>query len=83
MRLALALLVTVVLTAPSVVPAEAQSYRSYPWCAEYGAGNGGRNCGFSTLRQCRAAISGDNSGTCIRSGYGGRSYRTYGYSRYY
>ena len=32
----------------------------YPWCAQYGGGEmgGGRNCGFSTLEQCRATISG-------------------------
>ena len=36
---------------------------TYPWCAQYGSGVGGRNCGFSTLDQCRAAISG-NGGYC-------------------
>lgn len=37
----------------------------YPWCAQYsGADNGGgRNCGFSTLEQCRATISG-MGGSC-------------------
>jgi hypothetical protein len=31
----------------------------YPWCAQYGGDDGGgRNCGFSTLEQCRATISG-------------------------
>jgi hypothetical protein len=32
----------------------------YPWCAQYGGGEmgGGRNCGFSTLEQCRATTSG-------------------------
>jgi hypothetical protein len=35
----------------------------YPWCAQYGDRDGGRNCGFSTLEQCRAAISG-NGGYC-------------------
>jgi hypothetical protein len=32
----------------------------YPWCAQYGGGEmgGGRNCGFSTLEQCRATVSG-------------------------
>jgi hypothetical protein len=31
----------------------------YPWCAQYsGDGDGGRNCGFSTLEQCRATVSG-------------------------
>ena len=29
----------------------------YPWCAYYsgGDGDGGTNCGFTTLAQCRAA----------------------------
>ena len=31
----------------------------YPWCAQYGGKDGGaRNCGFSTLEQCRATVSG-------------------------
>ena len=38
-------------------PTQAQIY---PWCAVYsgGMGGGGTNCGFSTLAQCRATISG-------------------------
>ena len=37
-------------------PAQA---REYPWCAHYGgADNDSTNCGFSTIEQCRAAISG-------------------------
>ena len=35
---------------------------TYPWCAQYGD-RGMRNCGFSTLEQCRAAVSG-NGGYC-------------------
>jgi hypothetical protein len=30
--------------------------REYPWCAIYGPST--RNCGFVTLEQCRATISG-------------------------
>lgn len=31
----------------------------YPWCAQYGrVGGFGRNCGFSTLQQCMATVSG-------------------------
>ncbi len=60
MRLVLALLAG--LAASSFTsPAQADPYR---WCAEYGAGHGGRNCGFVTLAQCRAAIAGDNRATC-------------------
>jgi hypothetical protein len=36
-------------------PARAEIY--YPWCANYCCG-GGSNCGFSTIEQCRATISG-------------------------
>lgn len=38
-------------------PARAEIY--YPWCAHYGGmDGGGTNCGFSTLEQCRATVSG-------------------------
>ena len=31
----------------------------YPWCAVYGGrAGGGTNCGFSTIEQCRATVSG-------------------------
>jgi hypothetical protein len=32
----------------------------YRWCAQYASGMhaGGRNCGFVTLEQCRATVSG-------------------------
>jgi Protein of unknown function (DUF3551) len=35
-------------------------YDPYPWCAVYGGGPefGGINCGFLTLEQCRATVSG-------------------------
>jgi uncharacterized protein DUF3551 len=36
---------------------------TYPWCAQYGEDGGGRNCGFATIEQCRAALSG-NGGYC-------------------
>ncbi len=35
----------------------------YPWCAMYGDAHGGINCGFVSLAQCNATISG-NGGTC-------------------
>ena len=43
------------------VPAGAYElpYDPYPWCAFYsGDGGGGTNCGFLTLDQCRATVSG-------------------------
>jgi hypothetical protein len=29
-----------------------------PWCAFYGTGFSGRNCGFYSFEQCRASVSG-------------------------
>jgi Protein of unknown function (DUF3551) len=49
-----------VLLLPVALPAPAQAQIYYPWCANYGGmgDGGGTNCGFSTLEQCRATISG-------------------------
>jgi len=38
--------------------------QSYPWCAQFNGDYGGQNCGFSTLRQCQATVSGVG-GMCI------------------
>jgi hypothetical protein len=44
-------------------PAPAQAGIEYPWCAVYSESTiGATNCGFSTLAQCRAAISGAGGG---------------------
>ena len=43
------------------IPASAQA-QNYPWCAQYAPG-GWSNCGFVTIQQCMAAISG-NGGSC-------------------
>ena len=40
----------------------AQAPDPYAWCAEY-LGFGGPNCYFTSLEQCRAALSG-NGGFC-------------------
>jgi hypothetical protein len=52
----------VILAAIAFLPALGTSARAaieYPWCAQYGGEDGGgRNCGFSTLTQCRETISG-------------------------
>jgi Protein of unknown function (DUF3551) len=48
-------------------PADALPYDPYPWCAEYSDGEGGlggTNCGFLTLQQCRATVSGIG-GFCV------------------
>ena len=38
----------------------------YPWCAQYNTKGGARNCGFTTLEQCRATVSGIG-GYCIEN----------------
>ena len=60
MRLA-AILVSLGAVLAAVGPSKAEI--TYPWCAETGATHGGQNCGYSTLEQCRAALSG-NGGYC-------------------
>jgi hypothetical protein len=43
----------------NVAPSPAQAGIEYPWCAQYSEATvGATNCGFVTLAQCRAAISG-------------------------
>jgi len=42
-----------------VLATPARAEIEYPWCAQYSnGGGGGRNCGFSTIEQCRATVSG-------------------------
>jgi hypothetical protein len=36
----------------------------YPWCADLGQELGATNCGFTTIEQCRATISGVG-GFCV------------------
>ena len=53
----------------AALPAHAYDmpYDPYPWCAMYsGDGGGGTNCGFLTLEQCRATVSGIG-GFCARN----------------
>ena len=59
MRILLFVLESFVVTAGIGTRAEAQNY---PWCADY-AGFGSQNCGFTTIQQCQAALSG-NGGFC-------------------
>jgi hypothetical protein len=55
---ALAFFILAAIASISVTPARAEI--EYPWCAQYTGGEdgGGRNCGFSTIEQCRATVSG-------------------------
>ena len=57
--LALAALISAVLLHTGSVHAD-----GYPWCAQYNTVAGGQNCGFSTLQQCRASVSGVG-GFCV------------------
>jgi hypothetical protein len=59
MRISHFMLATLFATAAIGSPAQAQNY---PWCADY-AGFGSQNCGFTTIQQCQAALSG-NGGFC-------------------
>jgi hypothetical protein len=59
------MMAALVLAVPAVLtqaPARAYEmpYDPYPWCANYaaGTGGGGTNCGFLTIEQCRATVSG-------------------------
>jgi hypothetical protein len=59
MRILLFMLAIFAVTVGIRTPAQAQNY---PWCADY-AGFGSQNCGFTTIQQCQAALSG-NGGFC-------------------
>jgi len=58
------ILTTLVLTVLVLEPRSGQAEITYPWCGQYA--RDGRNCGFSTYEQCRAAIAG-NGGFCIEN----------------
>jgi Protein of unknown function (DUF3551) len=62
--ISLALLMSGLGLLASVAPSKAEV--TYPWCAEYNNDHGGKNCGFATLEQCRATVSGIG-GFCERN----------------
>ena len=43
--------------AATVAPGSARA-ENYPWCAVLSVGDAAYNCGFTTLEQCRATVSG-------------------------
>jgi hypothetical protein len=57
----------VLAAALSALPDRAQAERYYPWCAWYDEWS--YNCGFTTLQQCMATISGVG-GLCKPNSYG-------------
>ena len=69
MRFSIRILAALAVVLPvtlSTAPANALPFDPYPWCADYSAGNGGggTNCGFLTIEQCRATVSGIG-GFCV------------------
>ena len=58
MLFVLGLLLATTLTAP-----RAQAQSNYPWCAYYGGGFSGTNCGFVSFEQCMESARG-NGGDC-------------------
>lgn len=83
MRASFLLLLAMLAYSPS---AYAAPYDPYPWCAVYGGSwSGVSNCGFKTLQQCMATVSGIG-GSCEpnqfynpgRSGRRAKAARPYG-----
>ena len=58
MRITLTALATALLTL-TIGAGTARTEITYPWCAQTSDGEGQRNCGFATLQQCRATLSGN------------------------
>ena len=52
------LLAIVISAAMLMVTSPASATITYPWCALYSEPGSSTNCGFSTIEQCRATISG-------------------------
>jgi hypothetical protein len=48
-----------------VGPASRAEAQNYPWCAILNMGDEAKNCGFTTIEQCRASVSGIG-GFCMR-----------------
>ena len=61
-----AFFVAATLVMPFALATPARADIQYPWCAQHSGRDGGRNCGFSTLEQCRATVSGIG-GFCERN----------------
>jgi Protein of unknown function (DUF3551) len=61
----LSLLILGIVLGATAIGTRAQA-QNYPWCAQYGGGDtdGGQNCGFTTLEQCMATVSGIG-GSCV------------------
>jgi len=68
---------TVLTTLGASTPSAAQAPINYPWCAVYGGDMGGAsNCGFTTLEECRATVSGMGGSCEPNLFYTGRAEKT-------
>jgi len=54
-----------ILVATAVLGSRAEA-QNYPWCAVYNEDGPASNCGFITIEQCRATVSGIG-GSCERN----------------
>ncbi len=52
------LLVLAILLAAVAFAPRAQAQSNYPWCAYYGSGFSGTNCGFTSFEQCLENVRG-------------------------
>ena len=50
----------------SLAPIAPAAAAEYPWCAQYGGRDGGRNCGFVSFAQCQDTVRG-MGGFCERN----------------
>ena len=75
-RLCLVLFAMTTLSALFVFAPSASQADPYKWCAVYGGrGGAARNCGFVTLEQCRATVSGVGGFCEVNSFYTGPAER--------
>jgi hypothetical protein len=56
----------IAVTFSALMPGAPASAAEYPWCAQYGGSDGGRNCGFVSYQQCHATVNG-MGGYCERN----------------
>ena len=55
----LGLILGLLIAVSGSLSAQALPYDPYPWCAVYGGSfSGASNCGFKTIQQCMATVSG-------------------------
>ena len=79
----LATLLLMLVLYPSAARAYEMPYDPYKWCAEYSdaPGGGGTDCGFLTIEQCRAAISGVGGSCEFNQFYNPRRSPSHGHRR--